>query len=41
MREDYTRNDDCARVRIYGRKGWLRVLDGYKEKYTIMDKEVQ
>jgi len=28
------------RVRIYGRKGWLHVLDGYEEKHVIMDKEL-
>ena len=28
-----TRSDEgCARVRIYGRKGWLRVLEGYADK---------
>lgn len=36
--EDYARNEGCACVRIYGRKGWLRVLDGYEQKYVIMDK---
>src|SRR5438045_2890293 len=25
--EGYARREGCARVRIYGRKGWLRVLD--------------
>lgn len=39
--EDYARNEGCARVRIYGRKGWLRVLDGYKQKFIIMDKEMR
>lgn len=39
--ESYARNEGCARVRLYGRKGWLRVLDGYEQKYVIMDKEVQ
>lgn len=38
--EDYARDEGCARVRIYGRKGWLRVLDGYQQKYVIMDKEL-
>lgn len=39
--ENYARNEGSARVRIYGRRGWLRVLDGYEQKYVIMDKEVQ
>jgi hypothetical protein len=38
--ENYARNESCARVRIYGRKGWLRVLDGYAQKHVIMDKDL-
>ena len=36
----YARDEGCSRVRIFGRKGWLRVLDGYEEKHIIMDKEL-
>lgn len=39
--EDYARNEGCACVRIYGRKGWLRVLDGYEQEYVIIGKELQ
>ncbi|WP_244067555.1 hypothetical protein [Bradyrhizobium sp. Ce-3] len=39
--ESYARDEGCTRVRIYGRKGWLRVLDGYREKHIIMDKEIE
>jgi len=38
--ESYARREGCARVRIYGRKGWLRVLAGYAQKHIIMDKEL-
>ncbi len=38
--ETYARDEGCTRVRIYGRKGWLHVLDGYEEKHVIMDKEL-
>jgi hypothetical protein len=38
--EAYAGREGCTRVRIYGRKGWLRVLDGYVEKHIIMDKEL-
>jgi hypothetical protein len=38
--ENYARDEGCARVRILGRKGWLRVLDGYRAKYIILDKEL-
>lgn len=38
--ETYARGEGCKRVRIYGRKGWLHVLDGYEETHIIMDKQV-
>jgi hypothetical protein len=38
--ETYAGREGCARVRIYGRKGWSRVLEGYEEKHIIMDKEL-
>jgi hypothetical protein len=36
--ETSARAEGCKRVRIYGRKGWLHVLDGFEEKHIIMDK---
>jgi len=38
--ENYARDEGCARVRIFGRKGWLRALEGFEEKHIIMDKEL-
>lgn len=38
--ETYAKNEGCKRVRIYGRKGWLHVLNGYEEKHIIMDKDL-
>ena len=38
--ETYAEAEGCKRVRIYGRKGWLRVLDGYEATHAIMDKEL-
>ena len=38
--EAYAKREDCKRVRIFGRKGWLQMLDGYEEKHVIMDKEL-
>ena len=38
--ENYARVEGCSRVRIYGRKGWLRLLEGFEEKHIIMDKEL-
>jgi hypothetical protein len=37
---NYAKHEGCKRVRIYGRKGWLHVLDGFEEKHIIMDKEL-
>lgn len=36
--EDWARFEGCKRVRIIGRRGWLRALDGYSEKYAIIEK---
>ena len=38
--EAYAKREGCARVRIFGRKGWLRVLAGYEHKHIIMDKDL-
>src|SRR4051812_28938576 len=36
--ETYAKAEGCARVRIYGRKGWVRVLDGYRIDHVILGK---
>ena len=38
--EEFARNEGCHCVRIYGRKGWLRTLDGYGQRHVILDKEL-
>jgi hypothetical protein len=38
--ETYAKNEGCTCIRIFGRKGWLRALDGYRAKHIIMDKEI-
>ena len=38
--EEFARNESCDFVRIYGRKGWLRALDGYEQRHVILDKEL-
>jgi hypothetical protein len=38
--EDYGREKGCARMRIYGRKGWARVLPGYRVTRVILEKEL-
>jgi hypothetical protein len=36
--EQYARNEGAKAMRIYGRKGWERVLDGYKTEHVILEK---
>jgi len=38
--EAYAKGEGCQCVRIFGRKGWLHVLDGYEEKHVIIEKEL-
>lgn len=38
--EDYARKRGCVAVRIYGRKGWQRVLRDYKAPRVILEKEL-
>ncbi len=38
--ESYARNENCRRVRIFGRKGWLRALAGYEQRNVILDQEL-
>lgn len=38
--EDYARGEGCSRMRIYGRKGWERVLDGYKTQHVVLEKQL-
>ena len=36
----YAEQEGCRCVRIFGRKGWGRVLDGYQQTHAIIDKHV-
>jgi len=38
--EAYAQAEGCRCVRIFGRKGWARVLDGYRQTYAIIDKRL-
>ena len=40
MGEEYARSEGCQGIRCYGRRGWSKVLDGYKEISTISRKEL-
>ncbi len=36
--EQYAKDEGCSSMRLYGRKGWERVLDGYKVEHVILEK---
>jgi hypothetical protein len=38
--EAYAKAEGCRCVRIFGRKGWLRVLAGYRETSVVLDKQL-
>lgn len=38
--ETFARKEGCTWVRIYGRKGWLRALDGYEQRHVVIEKEL-
>jgi hypothetical protein len=36
--EQYAKDEGCRCMRIYGRKGWERVLPGYKVEHVILER---
>ena len=38
--EIYAKDEGCTCVRIFGRKGWARVLDGYRQTHAIIGKRL-
>ena len=38
--EEYAKLEGCKAMRIYGRDGWLRALDGYRKKAIVIEKEL-
>ena len=38
--EQWARTEDCKAMRIFGRKGWAKVLHGYRVERLILDKEL-
>ncbi|MBC9876325.1 hypothetical protein G8O24_03060 [Bradyrhizobium sp. INPA01-394B] len=38
--EAYAQAEGCRCVRIFGRRGWARILDGYEQTYAIIDKRL-
>jgi hypothetical protein len=38
--EQYAEDEGCSSMLIYGRKGWERVLDGYRVEHVILEKRL-
>jgi hypothetical protein len=38
--ESYARAEGCAAMRIYGRRGWLRLLPDYRTSRVLLEKEL-
>lgn len=38
--EAYAKDEGCTRIRIFGRNGWLRVLEGFATRHVVMDREL-
>jgi hypothetical protein len=38
--EDYARAEDCKAMRIFGRRGWERLLPDYKAARVLLEKEL-
>lgn len=36
--EKYAKAENCSCVRIFGRKGWERALEGYRAKHVILER---
>lgn len=37
--EKYAKDEGASCMRIYGRKGWERVLDGYRVEHVILERQ--
>ncbi|WP_316176152.1 hypothetical protein [Bradyrhizobium sp. SZCCHNRI1073] len=40
MIEKYAKDEGCQTMRIFGRKGWERVLDGYHVEHVVLEKDL-
>lgn len=36
--EQYAKAEGCMKMRIFGRRGWERVLDGYRVEHVVLEK---
>jgi len=38
--EQFARAEGCTKVRVRGRKGWLRVLKDYRQPYIVLERSL-
>ena len=38
--EKFAKDEGCHAMRIFGRKGWERILENYRVKHVVVDKEL-
>ena len=38
--EKWARNQGCSKMEVVGRKGWLRVLNGYDQQHIALEKKL-
>ena len=38
--EDYAKGEGCRAMRIYGRRGWLRILPDYRQIAIVAEKQL-
>lgn len=38
--EQWAKDNGCKEMRVYGRRGWVRMLKDYDEKYTVIGKRL-
>lgn len=38
--EKYAKDEGCHTMRIFGRKGWERVLDGYHVEHVVLERDL-
>ena len=39
--EEWAKSKGCTSVEIIGRRGWGRVLEGYRQPHTVLMKEIE
>jgi len=38
--EDYAKREECDYMEVFGRRGWVKIMKGYKEECVILRKQL-